>query len=661
MKALRADKNAHMFILSMLVLFFELVCIRWFPAHVRHLGYFTNFIVIASFLGIGIGILWGKKNRILLPFFVPLLIVVQILLHFFKLQIQIPENEVLYFQHLGTELKVIEPFYMIPVVFFIVTSLFVCLSSPLGKLFDEMEPLPAYKANILGSLAGIFLFTLLCYFQSQPYVWMLLFFFFYFALFHQEKAALTLLQAFLAVIVVIFFYWSGKDSIWSFYYKITPHCYRNLQDNSVIYDVWVNNTGHQRLTPLADIAQEPMYTEIYRHFPPGSIKDMLIVGSGGGQDTACALAQAVQNIDAVEIDSVLMKFGKTLHPERPYLDPRVHLYNDDGRAFMRKATTKYDAVIFALPDSLVLSSSYSSLRLESYLFTMEAFQDVARLLKPGGIFVMYNYFRKPWLMHKLATMLELSFGYPPQIFVYPNTMTCFITGPGSKGLGSTPGYERYTPATDDWPFLYLKTRSFPGIYVKMIVSIIVISLFFYLLSPRPEKHSTNWAFFFLGAAFLLLETKSIVNFSLLFGSTWIVNSVVFFVILALVLLAILVSERYALKNRYYLYGALLITVLLNYLVPMKLFLGAHPVVLNVVAPVFYLLPIFFANLVFTYNFKDSSQAAVAFTSNMLGSILGGISEYTSMYAGYNNLLLIVLVFYILAFYFFLKKMSPPLR
>ena len=42
----------------------------------------------------------------------------------------------------------------------------------------------------------------------------------------------------------------------------------------------------------------------------------------------------------------------------------------------------------------------------------------------------------------------------------------------------------------------------------------------------------------LGVAFLLLNTRSVTSFSLLFGTTWIVNSLAFFGILFSVLLAI---------------------------------------------------------------------------------------------------------------------------
>ena len=43
--------------------------------------------------------------------------------------------------------------------------------------------------------------------------------------------------------------------------------------------------------------------------------------------------------------------------------------------------------------------------------------------------------------------------------------------------------------------------------------------------------------FFLGAGFMLLETKGVVHMALLFGSTWMVNSIVFFSILTMILLS----------------------------------------------------------------------------------------------------------------------------
>src|SRR5258707_162806 len=57
----------QLFVTSFVILFFELACIRWVPAHVRLLSYFMNFILLAAFLGIGVGILAGRRERLWLP------------------------------------------------------------------------------------------------------------------------------------------------------------------------------------------------------------------------------------------------------------------------------------------------------------------------------------------------------------------------------------------------------------------------------------------------------------------------------------------------------------------------------------------------------------------------------------------------------------------
>ena len=62
-----------------------------------------------------------------------------------------------------------------------------------------------------------------------------------------------------------------------------------------------------------------------------------------------------------------------------FADPRVTIHLDDGRSFARNTARKYDLAVYTLVDSLVLHSGYSSLRLENFLFTREAFEDVKRI------------------------------------------------------------------------------------------------------------------------------------------------------------------------------------------------------------------------------------------------------------------------------------------
>ena len=70
-------------------------------------------------------------------------------------------------------------------------------------------------------------------------------------------------------------------------------------------------------------------------------------------------------------------------------------------------------------DSLALHSSYSSVRLESFLFTEEAFRDIKAKLKPGGVFAMYNFYRQGWVVGRLVKLVERVFGTRPLVISLP--------------------------------------------------------------------------------------------------------------------------------------------------------------------------------------------------------------------------------------------------
>src|SRR5688500_7865027 len=52
-----------LFLISLLILFLELACIRWFPAHVLFLTFFTNTVLLACFLGMSVGCLGARSKR----------------------------------------------------------------------------------------------------------------------------------------------------------------------------------------------------------------------------------------------------------------------------------------------------------------------------------------------------------------------------------------------------------------------------------------------------------------------------------------------------------------------------------------------------------------------------------------------------------------------
>ena len=146
--------------------------------------------------------------------------------------------------------------------------------------------------------------------------------------------------------------------------------------------------------------------------------------------TQIALANGAQEVDAVEIDPLIYQLGLTIHPDHPYDDPRVKIFIEDGRTFLRNTPAKYDLIVYALPDSLTLTSAYSSLRLESFLLTSNSIQEAMRRLNPGGMVVLYNYYRDEWLIHKLAGMVQAASGSLPYVTTYGATGRAAVCAAG---------------------------------------------------------------------------------------------------------------------------------------------------------------------------------------------------------------------------------------
>jgi hypothetical protein len=141
-----------------------------------------------------------------------------------------------------------------------------------------------------------------------------------------------------------------------------------------------------------------------------------------------------------------------------------------------------------------------------------------------------------------------------------------------------------------------------------------------------------------------------VQFLLLFGSTWLVNSLVFFGVLFVVLVANWLVARYKFSRLWPLYLLLCLALALNFVIPLKFFLSDSAIIRYVVATVFLFSPIFFANLIYSTTFRDTGQANVAYGANLLGTMVGGTTEYLALYFGYQYLVLFAAAFYFLAFY-----------
>ncbi len=147
---------------------------------------------------------------------------------------------------------------------------------------------------------------------------------------------------------------------------------------------------------------------------------------------------------------------------------------------------------------------------------------------------------------------------------------------------------------------------------------------------------------------MLVETKAVVTMALLFGSTWVVNSVVFLAVLLMILVANLWTLRYKPTKLWPYYAGLLVTLALNAIVPLDFFLGMSRSIQVLGSCLLVFAPILFAAVIFAASFKRTNEPDRAFGVNIAGALLGGLAEYSSMLLGFQYLVLVAILFYALS-------------
>ena len=666
-----SDVGVRLISASALMLFLELALIRWLGANIVHLAYFSNFVLLGSFLGVGLGFLRaagpGHADRPKPLYSFVLLLGLIGFVSAYPVTVERSGSSLIFFTSLRTSGPPI--WLTLPAVFVSVAAVLAGPGEIVGACFRNLPRLKAYRFDLLGSLIGITSFTALAFLDAPPLVWFTIIAVVYAVLLGRPVAATSV--ALLLAMFAMFVYPLGHDKgvFWSPYYKVSTTAGSDGSGGTE-WTVSVNGIPHQRLASVAArLKQEPFYTEVYGDLPQ-TPRNVLIIGAGTGTDVAIALSKGVQHVDAVEIDPTLLRFGRQHNPDHAYADPRVTTHIDDGRAFLQGTTAKYDLILFALPDSLTLVSGASSLRLESYLFTQQAIESARAHLAPGGAFAMYNFYREQWLINRFAGTIDGVFGHAPCLYrndlafavltagLTPSAQTCTRTWVRPS---STPA-----PATDDQPFPYLEHPGIPSLYRTTLGLIVLASLlavaFVLAINARSGgggamrrwrgQVNAMWRYrdlFLLGAAFLLLETKSVTTYALLFGTTWIVNALVFAGVLLAVLAAVEVTGHRRTPPITIMYGLLIASLALNWFVPSSWLLSLSIVPRAITAIVISFLPIFAANVIFAKRFSATADAPLAFATNLLGAILGGCLEYLSLVFGYHALLIVAGALYAAAF------------
>ena len=653
----------RLLVASFLMLFVELALIRGAAANIVYLTFFTNFILLASFLGIGIGFL-RSHSADLFRWVPALLAAIALYVVLFPATIGFRDGQPL-FVGLRGGWVIPEPISL-AIVFLLTTAVMACIAQRVAQLFSMFRPLEAYRVDVLGSVAGIAVFSVLSFLHAGPVVWGAVVILACIYLLGRRGVPRWVWASLVVLGILVAGISAAPRDVWSPYYRVTVAPPNPAGEVAIR----VNGRPHQTMIRVEDIlTTRPFYGALYGHLPSDAgLGEVAIVGAGSGNDVALALSKGASHVDAVEIDPVIQRLGAELHPSRPYDDPRVGVHIQDGRAFLEQASQTYDLVMFALPDSLTLVSGAGALRLESYLFTAESMEAVKRRLRPDGAFAMYNFYR-PDVFDRYGATLTQVFGHPPcldlgepgagtrrqgalTIGLRPDSVSCSQVWAPTEG---TP-----QPATDDHPFPYLAGRAIPNYYLVALGAILLSSLLLVRAAGGPLSAMGGYLdLFFMGAAFLLLETKNVVQFALLFGTTWFVNSLVFGGILLSVLAAVEIARRVRLPNPRVLYVLLALSLVLAYLVQPERLLALGPAPRFLAAAILAFLPVLLANLIFAQRFQDVESSTAAFAANLLGAMVGGVLEYGAIIVGYRNLLIVVAFLYGMAF--LMARLGPSGR
>lgn len=665
-----------LFLASFLSLFLELLLIRWVPSQVRVIAYYGNLMLLSSFLGLGCGSILAPRELNLRRFFAPLLLVlVGAVALLAGVQFTQGPDEFRFLFTAGATTTLLP----IVAIFSLNGLLFLALGEIIGGYFARLPPLRAYSWDIGGAVTGTALFGLFSFAWFAPWFGFGLAMALYLLFARSRWEAIGSGSVF-AVILLLLVFALDRGGIWSPYNHITvqelaangarqavappPPAIGTLRDppayvvqvNGDFY-MWNGTIDGRRYSDGARVAMAYEQYSLPHRLRPGA-RDVLVVGSGGGVDVEAALLAGAQRVDALEIDPAIIQLGRQFNASQSYNDPRVRIVNSDARPFFRQTDKNYDLIAFGFLDSQSLFSQMSSIRLDGYVYTRESFAEAFQLVRPGGL-MSVSFFSGGhiWLFDRLIAMVRSASGAMPLIFTTPSGQVIIVAPKGFtppvpadlqfyRAIQKTP--RNAEEARDDWPYLYLRWPTIPADYLAAIGFLLLVSVGFVFATMERHRRGIDLNFFFLGAGFLLLETRGITTLSLFFGATWLVSMVAILGVLLMVWAANMVAGRLARFSLWY-YLPLLGSVALLYLLPASTVLGWPMAARWLYCLILLPLPIFFAGLIFSLGFRAHPNPSFAFGSNLLGAMVGGFAEYAGMATGTQALLLMVLGFYLLSF------------
>jgi spermine/spermidine synthase len=658
---------------SGLALFQELTLIRWLPGQVRVLAYYPNLILIAAFLGLGLGCLRAGRRSLLWAWPVTLFVVVggaSLLARVVFTQDAGADHLFLLYYDLPRGAPVVRDIRPPVLLLFVLAALtFV----PVGQIVAERltvfrergQPLSGYAWDIGGSLAGIAGFTALSFASAFPVAWFAVVLALG-ALFFRHRGQDLAAYGAAAALTLLVVAGAERAQRYSPYYAIAT------RDRGAApgFEITTNGSLHQVALPMrrADVLTgNDARTRDGYHVPYAlvttPIRNALVVGAGSGNDVAVLLDQGAEHVDAIEIDPVILDLGRARHPNRPYSSPRVRAINTDARAWLNDTHETYDLIVFGTLDSLTRLSALSTVRLDAFMYTADCLRAARARLTPRGGLVLYFMVGSRYIDLRLAGLLTEVFSESPLVDEADRLLfnRVYMAGPAFSGTG---GSARRADAsrvlsrvrsqvelpTDDWPYLYLRDRGLSGFYLSMMATVAIVALAgAFAASPDLRRsvagRGADAEMFLFGLAFLLLETRSVTAMNLAWGATWLTSAIVFFAVLAMVLLATLTVRAWSPPFVPGM-GLLLASLAIAYVLPESVVLRSGVLARLVLSTLIVGVPIFLASVGFARVFEKRTDPGLAFGWNLLGAVAGGLLELVSMAVGLKALVLVAAAAYL---------------
>ncbi|HET7890997.1 MAG TPA: hypothetical protein VFL34_05705 [Candidatus Sulfotelmatobacter sp.] len=675
---------------SFLTLFAELAFIRWIAVEIRVFAYFKNLALLLCFVGFGLGCALARKPirwPVYLKSLMGLLLVVRLPWHSGKALESLSQGlgaasdlELWTNGGVWNWLDLVSIVLLTVILFLLLVWIFVPLGQIVGRQMNlAPKTLTSYSWNLAGSLMGILAFFAVSRMMLQPWVWLGVVLA-GFAMLQETAKDRALVLSLLLPLALLLHDPSSRDhyTIWTPYQQIDYSRFYSPNGDFIMGGLKVNHTGYQAIVDLSadflarhpkllkEAPSENPYNIPFRFV--GSAPSVLIVGSGTGDDVAAAIRHKSALIDAVEIDPAILALGEREHPEHPYDSRVVAMHQTDARAFLKRSSQRYDLVLFGLLDSHTQFSDYSNMRIDNFVYTMESFREAREHLNPDGVLFLKFAVDRPWMGRRLSEMLEQTFGRPPIVFYagssYTPAAVCFAISAagrvesalaGDASLADFVSRNRFATdssdvpvATDDWPYLYQRDRSIPRTYISLSVLVILVTLGLYWTIPEARQQTPSLFFFSMGAGFMLLETQVISRLALYFGTTWQVNGIVISVLLTALLIANHIADQLPQSwSRIWIVMPLLVGLIAAYWIPYARIPGPPGVVGAVVAAIFS-VPVVFAGLLFSLEFRRVATPGAALGANVLGAAVGGLLENCSLLMGMRALLPITAGIYCVA-------------